>query len=300
MKRLLVTGFVRSGTTFLANLLNSQDGVTVYRDFLRSIFNTAKRLNIESFNQALTLREKNILLTALKSEADSIGFQGYNDVAPQFSTLKELYYFALAAIREDARIVGSKITRLEEWLPKMVEQTDLHIVYIYRDPRDVLLSSKNMFTNYNLLRFIIDLKRELNLVKNMKYDRFLLLKFEDLITDPEKICKKLGMFLETTVSPNPGELSDRTNSGWKINTSFHDLEKTFDQKSCYRWKRDIGSDEVKYCDILMPKLLKEFGYEVTNTYPAVERARIRLHFALTQIVYQKWIIGLGRKIFLGL
>ena len=38
MKKILITGYMRSGTTLLANFLNAQNNFLIYRDFLRTIF----------------------------------------------------------------------------------------------------------------------------------------------------------------------------------------------------------------------------------------------------------------------
>ncbi len=53
MKKILITGQLRKGTTFIANFLNSQEGCLVYRDFLGSIFEGLNKLQIKRFDSVL-------------------------------------------------------------------------------------------------------------------------------------------------------------------------------------------------------------------------------------------------------
>ena len=101
MKKLLITGFMRSGTTFLANFLNSQNDCLIYRDFLLSIFRTARKLGVSSFLSNLNLQQKSILLSELKAESRAIGSNMFDGFREEFSCLKELYESAFCVMNRN-------------------------------------------------------------------------------------------------------------------------------------------------------------------------------------------------------
>jgi hypothetical protein len=76
MNSVIITGQKRSGTTFLANFLNAQRHIMIYRDFLRSIVTVSRTLEIRSFRENLSEWEKDVLLSNLKAEFLSIGKSG--------------------------------------------------------------------------------------------------------------------------------------------------------------------------------------------------------------------------------
>ncbi|MCK5564041.1 MAG: sulfotransferase domain-containing protein [Planctomycetes bacterium] len=261
MKKLLVTGYMRSGTTLLANFLNYQKECLVYRDFLRPIFITSRHLGITSFLSTLTDQQKNVLLSELKAESGILGSKMMDGLEKDFSNLKELYDRALYAVKgnNDIEIVGSKVTMVGDWLLKTVEETDVYVIYIYRDARDVLLSAKNRFAKYNLMKVMIDLQRDLEVALNIKSERLILIKYEDLVLDTDSVAKQLSDFLGVNIVKDISTAKDRE-MDWVDNSAFHDLDRVFDPKACYRWKKDQKSKEVKSCEILMAGFIDRLGY----------------------------------------
>ncbi len=298
MKKVLITGYMRSGTTFLANFLNSQEKCLIYRDFLVTIFRTSKNLRINSFLTPLDEQQKNVLLFKLKAEARTMGSNVMDELGKEFTNLKELYDAALDAMgkKNGYEVIGSKVTVVDEWMPKIINETDVNVIYIFRDPRDVLLSVKNAFPNYYLPRYMLELENDINVALGIKSESFLRVKFEDLILNTEPTIGKLSDFLGVELTRNVSSGKDR-GIDWLDNSAFHDLNKMFDKKACYRWKKKKDSKEVKYCEILRSDLLKELGYGSTgNTYTISDKLTAYKEGSIASVIYNRNVKNLLKQI----
>ncbi len=297
MKKILITGYMRCGTTLLANFFNSQNNFLIYRDFLRTIFLAPINLKIKSFLKDLDDRQKNILLSSLKDESWAIGSNSMDNLNKNFSNLKELHNIAIYALNKNhnCEIVGSKVTNMGLWVPKLLNETDIYILYIYRDIRDVLLSSKNRFSNYNLLRAMWSCKNDIESILKLKNKRLYILKFEDLILNTDIVLKKLSNFLNANINRNTNLAKDRKIS-WINNSSFHDIDNLFDKKACYRWRNYKESKEVQYCEILIPKFIKKIGYDINieNKYSSAKKYKTYKELYITK--YKGYIINFGKRL----
>jgi len=267
VKKILVTGFMRSGTTFLANLLNSQEKCMVYQDFLHTLFRTSTALGIDSFLLPLDDRQRNVLLSELKAESWAFGSNLMDSLSPGFHNLRELYYNALELMRSanNSEIVGTKVTCTSRWHSRLIDETDIGVIYIYRDPRDVMLSSKNRFAWYDLYTFILDYRKDVESAFRIDSHRLLRLRFEDLITDTDRQIGALSEFLGVEITTGFEVFEDK-GFAWSDNSSFHNITKPFDRRVCYRWKTRQQSKEVKSCEIVMSSLIRMMGYEIGQSY----------------------------------
>jgi hypothetical protein len=119
-----ITGEMRSGTTFVANYLNSQPDCLVYADFLRSLFIEARHLPVENVNAVLTERQKNILVSNLVAEGYRIGVSAFQNIQrDEFTTWFELYLIALKHLdqQQEHTVVGTKATREYDQLPALLD-----------------------------------------------------------------------------------------------------------------------------------------------------------------------------------
>jgi len=284
MKRILVTGFMRCGTTFVANLINSQKQCMIYQDFMHTLFRSSTALGIDSFLVALNDRQKNVLLSELKAESWAFGSNVMDSLTLDFSTLRQLYYNALELMQRASKseVVGTKVTCTHHWHSRLINETDISIIYVYRDPRDVMLSSKNRFTWYNLSKFIVDYSRDLESAFRIDSRRFLRLRFEDLITDTDRQIASLSDFLGAQITTEIEALSDK-GFEWSNNSSFHDITTLFDKGACYRWKTQIQSKEVRYCDIAMSSMISRLGYQPGQSYNVVNRLLVHKSLSLRKV-----------------
>jgi hypothetical protein len=188
------------------------------------------------------------------------------------------------------KIIGTKVTVLGDWLKLLVEETDIYILYIYRDIRDVLLSAKNRFARYDVTNFIIRYKSDINSALSLQSNRLFLLKYEDFILDTDTVVKQLSEFLGIDINRDIEIAKDR-NTDWLDNSAFHDITQLFDENACYRWRKYRESKEVKYSEILASDMMKRLGY-----YPERKRYKFVLRLAAYQDLYMKKFRNFGISI----
>ncbi len=282
VKRLLVTGVNRSGTTMLANFLNAQPEVVVIRDFFKSLFWTSRQLHIERIDQELGKRARNVLLAELKAEASGMGQSGFDRLKPDFSSLQELYYRGLdvlSAQNPSAAVIGTKVTRCGMWMAELLAKTDLRIIHMTRDMRDVLLSAKNRFADYSLHHYLALYARDAAAARALEHPRLIKIRFEDLILEKDRIVPLISRFLGSTITTDLSSFSDRGLS-WNDNSAFHDVSQMFDPKSVYRWKEQPGAPEVLVTEVVYGKELREQGYEVGHRHALLDRLEANTRHAV--------------------
>lgn len=253
----LITGQKRSGTTLLANFLNGQQGYLCIADYLRTVI----RKGLET---PTTSMEVNRIRSALQPEIlrdfafdiSQVGLKGENR--------SDLYKYILSEISSrtgrDASILGVKVTCLEPLIQELIE-SNIKTIYMYRDPRDVVLSKKNRFENFNLARAVVEWKTSIkDAFRHEDNDRFLKLRFEDLILNPEKRLGIVSTFLGKNIdaSANP---EYRATGAELYNSSFGDVQSSFSKKALNRWKEEQDSFDNKFVSTICSSQMRALGYD---------------------------------------
>lgn len=265
LTKVIITGPMRSGTTFLANFINANLNCTLYRDTLVTLFRISNKLKIKSIDTNLDEITKNILLTRVKAELTDLGLSISKDLSgSDFRNLKNLLDILLERLaQKNTKLVGVKVTEIGDWCDSLLEHTDIKIIYLVRDFRDILLSSQNMFLDFNKHIISRKLKKQINHISSIENSRLYILKFEDLLLHPKQTVALLSDFLGFKLDYNVSRLKDRNHNelDWQANTSFHDIKKIFDSKAAYRWKNKKDDPLVKYTSVILKNTLKKFDYE---------------------------------------
>jgi hypothetical protein len=265
LTKVLITGPMRSGTTFLANFINANKDCILYRDTLTALFRISPLLRINDVNTELDERKKNILLTRIKAELANLGLSTFKNLAGNdFKNLKDLLDIFLERLaQKTTKLVGIKVTEASNWCESLLEHTDIKIIHLVRDFRDILLSSQNTFVEFNKHVTSRKLKKDLNRILSIENSRFCYIRFEDLLLNPEQTIATLSDFLGVKLDYTVGSLKDRNSEDldWEGNSSFHDIKKTFDTKAAYRWRSKKDDPLVKYASVVLKKTLKKFSYD---------------------------------------
>lgn len=254
---------MRSGTTFLANFLNSQEKLTVYADMLVSLFMEAHSLGIHDIHRKLSEREKNVLMSNIIQEGKlhHLDFSVIDREA-QLSWFR-LFEKALGVIKEDedTLLVGVKRTREEKYLSQLLE-AGVKVIYCVRDPRDVITSARHRFAKFDLFKFLNNWKLSVKLALQLdSYENFLLLKYEDLILEKENTAILLEQFLGQSVTTQLEKFNFGHSMHYRDNSSFGDVNKLFDPKAVNRWKSNEGNPEAIFVEKLLDDEIKYLRYE---------------------------------------
>ena len=268
-QKLLITGQMRSGTTLLCNFLNSHEHTTMYADIFHTVAGRVpdpKGWSFATINYLADLSQTKRYyflysishgIDVLKT-ANEVNYKLDIDVH-SFKNVKELYDLLLDSIACDGdRVVGNKVTSCELNISNLLTQTDLKVLYIHRDARDVVVSAAKKF-NQPLDGYIQAWNRGIDTVLGIQSPNLLCVKFEDLVCRKAGLKEQLDDFLDMSVNFDIEQLSayDRQ---WVANSSFNDVNSPFDASVACRWKNAPTWDVEKVYSFCKDRLAA-LGYD---------------------------------------
>ena len=265
---IFVTGYMRSGTTLLGNVIDRHSSIAVFiesffipryyftqvlfwplsrsRNFLRlaqSIVNEASsKRNGMGLDEArvLSAAERNLpsLIDSLFSEwAQSRGKHRWADKSPGYI---------------------SKIATLDRMFG------DARFVHIIRDGRDVWLSLKRLGWKSDVVEVANDwantVARARQYGATMSPDRYLEVSYERLVEFPEHEVRRIAAFLGEPYEPAMIQ-PDEEGPGNPALAGWPKVDLAIDAHNTKKWKDRLGSYELAVFDLCAKDLLESFGYE---------------------------------------
>ncbi|MBW2304020.1 MAG: sulfotransferase [Deltaproteobacteria bacterium] len=141
-------------------------------------------------------------------------------------------------------------------------------IFLVRDPRDLLLSIIRTGMGAGVGAFPVQAHNSLLLINQIMKrfsDRFMLLRYEDLVSSPEKSIHKLCSFLECNYSERMlFPLTQRISGNENPALSEEGLKKgilLFNKSVINRWKSQLLDDDLLDLNCIF-RSLKEFEYDV--------------------------------------
>lgn len=270
LKKIIVTGERRSGTTFMANFLNSQDKVVCYSDYIKTPVLVAERLKITDFNRTLTDREKNILFSQFRAESDRFNLPIYKNMDIEscrsvMDFMDEAFSSLAQFTNKDPQACGVKITSYPHHLVKLLEG-EYKIIYMVRDPRDVLLSDRNRFFDSSAIKVIHEWKSGFDYTQRFKNNpNFFLVSYEDFIRKDPQLIDRLERFLGVNFNFDIKVLKMRNDLEYNDNSSFTDVKELFDTSAINRWKNHKNEEEVLLVNSILKREMKQLNLEIIDS-----------------------------------
>ena len=191
--------------------------------------------------------------------------------------LKSLYNIAAEAYGDaKTEAVGTKEVWTGEFCPCLHRSMPgMKLIYVVRDPRGVFASKKHRNAQYPWL-FLGRQWRKLAALAwlygpggAMPGESFMLLRFEDLLADPEgqarKTCDFLGIkFDEKMVDPTG--YVDGYGDPWGQNTAYEKGKgnKAFNPATADRWREGLSPEEITLTDHICGPEMALLGYETAT------------------------------------
>jgi hypothetical protein len=218
--------------------------------------------SVFDLDRAIKLYRENIAMT-------------HRRTSDYYATLVQTAWELLVEDKDQKQAWVDKTTSIEiyadtlfTWYPKA------QFIHILRDPRDNYASIKSGWekeyqkyfdSHERLLQSVIDRAKlgmqiaERNLLKYGERQYFIL-RFEDLVSQPQKIMEQVCAFLnipfrESLLTPSFGGVPWKGNSF--TNQSFSDIS----ARNVNRWRAGIKDHEAKVLEYYFSGLMEKYGYQ---------------------------------------
>jgi hypothetical protein len=268
---LFIAGPDRSGTTLLFALLASHPTISMVRrtNMWRYFHNRYGDLSQEeNFDHCFgEMLRYNRIQNFLKPDAKRIKREFWLEKPASYGRLFSLFHQHHAESLGKTRW-GDKSLHTEHYVDRVfTEFPDAKILHITRDPRDRYASvRKRHGRDVPRLggangRWLFSMSKAL---KNQRRypDRYKILRFEDLASDPERTMKDICAFVGENYTPEMLAMSgasDHTSSGG--NSSFGKIEPgKISQKPIGRYREVLSNIEITYIQMFGGRYMHELGY----------------------------------------
>ena len=277
-----IIGSKRGGTTLLRLMLNKHDALTVPPES-HFILPLVKRFN--QLLQPLTQQEleeaKSIVVNHPRFDTWKMNSAEVDDIIKQ---LPQPYY--LAGFIDALFRYKIKDYNKERWGEKTPEYIDIipqlnslfpesKFIALVRDGRDVAISLKDRgwegWSIYQRATYWRRCIRNIVFLKQLN-NRQILIRYEDLVTEPGKILQQVTQFLGVTFNPDMLEFNkdySKNITDVEIKTGVHTkLKRQPDAKEDIgRWKKQLSNSAVWRFESVCYKELAAMDYEVAKYKP---------------------------------
>jgi hypothetical protein len=290
---IFIVGSSRSGTTMMSRVLGNHSAIFAFAET-----HFFERLYLSKELEERLSDEKSLELLAKLLSTQSAPFYKrvhLDDFKPrareilnglESSFYRPIFLFKYFLIEEtlknNKKIPCDQTPRNIFYVSDLLKYLpEAKIINLVRDPRDVVLSQKNRWKRSRLggkgipwwegLRswcnyhpVIICKIWNASVSESARYaqsERFFSLKFEDLLSNPEKNIKNICDFLNIDYDPIMLDIpqvgsSNETDSSVSRGMASHRIG---------RWKKELSKSEIYICEKFCGKWMKINGYELSST-----------------------------------
>ena len=148
-----------------------------------------------------------------------------------------------------------------------------HYIFLHRDGRDVACSFKKAIIGekhvYHIARqWKADQEKSLEVEQKVPSDRFIKVRYRDLITAPESILKTICSFLNVTYSQN---MLDYFHAEESINAArsgrmWQNLSQPIIKGNYNKYLKELSPEEIEIFEIVAGDTLEKLGYTTASDY----------------------------------
>ena len=268
----VIFGSPRSGTTILSSSLDLHSQIIVpdETDFIIPLAFIVDRVHQAPIGKEMI---KNLIINGERYKV-SLGeylsqdevFAAIDKADYNAAAILESIYSSLAE-KAGKKIAGDKSPN-DIMFSYMLEKvgffnSDIKIIHIVRNIRDVIVSLQELQWVPEIEKFFPRIWCESNLfLHNLlkeQTSRYLLVKFEDLITDPRKNFEKIFDLLELPHENGVFEYKNR-NDRYKKMPHHSKLHKPFLPDEIGVWRKELSPKDIELCQEQASEALQHFGY----------------------------------------
>jgi len=301
----LITGMARSGTTLLEKMLNSHPQMSLLSQPMPLLYRHLKSEFYARIGYPDTYYVLNDLFHEFRYSQDDFFsflenyemsveklrtiFEEMEDWTGQWEDIKfeEIHFkehnpqhfirlyknFLQRILDAEFKILGSKEVLVEEFVPYMV-QNGVRVVLVIRDPRDVITSlnvgrGPDFAGAHRPTLFHLRNWRRSTAVANSVIGsyNFLVIRYEDLITQPYSTLSKVTDFLDIQNFANDhfeNGIKSEYGNVWKGNSSTNKFRKV-DPNNKNKFKKYLSTDTIKYIEYICHPEMDLWGYDLHHS-----------------------------------
>jgi hypothetical protein len=291
---IFVCGHPKAGTSLITALLDGHPNILAYpeetlffRRFLPAIqgktyeqkIDLAKKLLIQMFewNQKNPPEhQKNFL----DRDYSHISFKEVSRLLVDYlpSQNPEPYDFLNASVLAFGQATNLLDQNKHHWLEKTPYNElytdkifnwwpEAKCIHIIRDPRDNFASYHRKHPDWTAKIFISNWVRSSRAgLKNLEKfggEKYYLLRFEDLLTNPEEKTKEIAQFLRITWDRSLMKPT-RVGDGWQGNSMFAEKFHSISTAPIGRWKENLDSFELELIQSIGKNVMRDFDYDLVR------------------------------------
>jgi len=278
----IIFGSPRSGTTLLSTTLNLNDHITIpdESDFIIPAAFILDRIKDPCVGKQLL---ENLIVNTERYE-QSLGhflepIEARNVIKNSRYQLYDIInnLYQLMANKNNTQLGGDKSPNDLLYLRILIDtsmfESDIKIIHIVRDVRDVVLSLRNVNWNFEgkdkIEKFLPRLWSDTNLyLYNMfkyKPDKYLFVKYEDMVLNPRCVFEQITKFLNVPYQEKMFNHSER-GLDYKKYSHHVNLSMPFLVDKINTWKGKPDPLIIKECNKQATEALREFGYIVPGRF----------------------------------
>lgn len=214
-------------------------------------------------------------------------------------------------------LIGDKNPHYALLLPQLLAiAPGAKFIHIVRDYRDTILSYRRLKFELTGTAFLAWRWKMYNteiLKHSQKFpDRFLTVRYEDIVTKPEETLPRVCQFLGLNYNSGMLEFYRGATESWRKDAWSEKTTTPLDQQNIAVWKKNMSESDVHIADTICGRFGKQFGYEIASSssilswiivwsawpvawlYTALEKVLFRLPFR-----WRSWIINRFRRMKYG-
>jgi len=263
-----IVGCGRSGSSLLRSILDAHSNISLPHET-----NFFTRISCGSFDVDDTTLEQKLQIIMdkwwigdMSTSADAIAEQ----LGGREPSWRNLFVSFLASLPNDSNVntFGEKTIRHIDFVQQFLEQfPNCRVIQVIRDPRASYASFRKVQVGSNQVsRFVKDwmnaAEADLALAGN---ERYLRVKFEDLVAGPEKVSASICEFLGIEYDPEMMKFHERGTAGFSPEQVHHqNTRKPVFQTSVAKWKGELSNTQIGLLESYLAEHMKRLEYELTG------------------------------------
>lgn len=267
-----IFGCARSGTTLCQAMLSSHPEVAIpdetcfYSRVYKDNYDRLGELTTDNWQEALKLSLEFYRIQDLQLDPSAIKAKCLQQ-NPSWETIF-LAILALYAEKQGVKRVGEKTPRHIAYIERLQRVfPQARFIYLVRDPRAVVLSlmnapfgSRRIGNSCNLWLYGHGYHQG---YRNALGDRYKIVRYEDLVTQPESTLREICQFLSLQFSPQMLQFHRRKELGFNKRDFQHmsNTLKPLFTSSVDKWREELSSAQIAIVQSALGKEMQEMGYE---------------------------------------